>query len=139
MAEYLKPVPVPDEISKTFWQGCQKQQLLLQKCRDCGHFQFYPRPFCINCMSENMEWVRSSGKGVVYTFTVTFQNTMPGFAEEVPYIFAIIELTEGVRLTTNIVDCDFDQVYIGMPVEVVFEPITTDISLPKFRPLPSAL
>jgi uncharacterized OB-fold protein len=83
--------------------------------------------------------VRSSGKGVIYTFTVTFQNTMPGFSEEVPYVFAIVELTEGVRLTTNIVDCDFEQVYIGMPVEVVFEPISPDISLPKFRPLQSAL
>jgi hypothetical protein len=85
-----------------------------------------------------MEWVRSSGKGTVHTFTVIQQNVMPGFAQEVPYVFAIIELTEGVRLTTNIVDCAPAEVYIGMPVVVVFEPISPEISLPKFRPSPSA-
>ena len=139
MPGYLKPIPVPDEVSKTFWQGCQRQQLLLQKCRDCGRFQFYPRSFCINCMSQSLEWVRSSGKGTVHTFTVTHQNAMPGFAQEVPYVFAIVELTEGVRLTTNIVGCAPAEVYIGMPVTVVFEPISPEISLPKFRPSPSAL
>ena len=138
MAGYLKPIPVPDEVSKTFWQGCQRQELLLQKCRDCGRFQFYPRFLCINCMSQSMEWVRSSGKGTVHTFTVIQQNVMPGFAQEVPYVFAIIELTEGVRLTTNIVDCAPAEVYIGMPVVVVFEPISPEISLPKFHPSPSA-
>jgi len=138
MPVYLKPIPVPDEVSKTFWQGCQRQQLLLQKCRDCGRFQFYPRSLCINCMSQSLEWVRSSGKGTVHTFTVIQQNVMPGFAQEVPYVFAIVELTEGVRLTTNIVGCAPAKVYIGMPVVVVFEPISPEISLPKFRPSPSA-
>jgi len=137
MAGYLKPIPVPDEISKPFWQGCQRQELLLQKCRDCGRFQFYPRPLCINCMSQRLAWVRSSGKGTVHTFTVIHQNVTPGFAQEVPYVFAIVELTEGVRLTTNIVGCAPKDVYIGMPVAVVFEPISPEITLPKFRPSPS--
>jgi uncharacterized OB-fold protein len=139
MAGYLKPIPVPDEVSKTFWQGCQRHELLLQKCHDCGRFQFYPRSLCINCMSQGLEWVRSSGKGSVHTFTVIHQNVMPGFSQEVPYVFAIVELTERVRLTTNIVGCAPAEVYIGMPVTVVFEPISPEISLPKFRPSPSAL
>ncbi len=139
MAGYLKPIPILDEVSKTFWQGCQRQELLLQKCRDCGRFQFYPRPICITCMSRNLEWVRSSGRGTVHSFTVVHQNVMPGFAQEVPYVFAIIELAEGVRLSTNIVGCAPADVYIGMPVVVVFEAISPEISLPKFRPSPNAL
>ena len=135
MTGYLKPIPVPDTVSKVFWQGCNKQELLLQKCNNCGCFQFYPRIYCIKCMSQNIEWVRSSGKGTVHTFTVVQQNVMPGFAKDVPYVFAIVELTEGVRLTTNIVDCVPTEVYIGMPVSVVFEAISPEINLPKFRPI----
>jgi len=138
MAEYLKPIPKPDGVSKDFWQGCLREELLLQKCSDCGRFQFYPRPICINCMSRNLEWVRSSGTGIVHSFTVVHQNVTPGFKDEVPYIFAIIELAEGVRLSTNIVDCAPDDVYIDMPVEVVFESISPEINLPKFRPSQSA-
>ena len=135
MPKYLKPIPVPDAVSKVFWEGCGKQELLLQKCSNCGHLQFYPRIFCINCMSQGMEWVRSSGKGIVHTFTVVHQNVAPGFSKEVPYVYAIVELKEGVRLTTNIVDCAPAEVYIGMPVGVVFESISPEISLPKFRPV----
>jgi uncharacterized OB-fold protein len=87
-------------------------------------------------MSRNLEWVRSSGKGTVHTFTAVHQNVTPGFKEEVPYVFAIIELEEGVRLSTNIVGCAAEHIYIGMPVEVVFETITPEIDLPKFRPTP---
>ena len=134
MAEYLKPIPKSNEVSKEFWQGCQRQELLLQKCSDCGRFQFYPRPICANCMSSNLEWVRSSGTGTVHSFTVVHQNATPGFKEDVPYVFAIIELAEGVRLGTNIVGCDPADIYIDMPVEVVFETISPEINLPKFRP-----
>ena len=134
MDKYLKPIPAPDEVSKTFWQGCQREELLLQRCNNCGRFQFYPRPLCVNCMSRSLEWVRSSGKGAVYSFTVTHKTTTPGFAQELPYVYAIVELAEGVRLTTNIVGCPPEQVYIGMPVVVVFEPISPEISLPKFVP-----
>ncbi len=135
MAGYLKPIPVLDAVSKIFWEGCSKQELLLQKCSNCGHLQFYPRILCTNCMSNNLEWVSSSGKGTVHTFTVVHQNVTPGFAKEVPYIYAIVELTEGVRLTTNIVDCAPAEVCIGMPVSVAFESISPEINLPKFRPV----
>jgi uncharacterized OB-fold protein len=134
MAGYLKPIPVTDAVTKNYWQGCSKQELLLQKCSNCGHLQFYPRICCIKCMSQNLEWVRSSGRGTVHTFTMVHQNVTPGFAKEVPYVYAIVELTEGVRLTTNIVECVPNEVYIGMPVSVVFEPISPEINLPKFKP-----
>jgi len=87
-------------------------------------------------MSPNLEWVRSSGTGTVHNFTVVHQNVTPGFKEEVPYVFAIIELAEGIRLSTNIMGCAPADVYIGMPVEVVFESISPEINLPKFRPSP---
>ena len=95
MDKYLKPIPALDEVSKPFWQGCRREELLLQRCNNCGRFQFYPRPLCVNCMSQSLEWVRSSGKGAVYSFTVTHQTTTPGFAQELPYVFAIVELAEG--------------------------------------------
>ena len=138
MAEYLKPVPKPDEVTKEFWKGCLREELLLQKCGDCSRFQYYPRPTCINCMSGNLEWVRSAGAGTVHSFTAVHQNMTPGFKDEVPYVFAVVELAEGVRLSTNIVGCVPADVYIGMPVEVVFENISPEINLPKFRPSPGA-
>jgi uncharacterized protein len=139
MAGYLKPIPVTDTVTRNFWQGCSKQELLLQQCNDCGHFQFYPRIFCVKCMSQALEWVRSSGRGTVHTFTIVHQNMTPGFANEVPYVYAVVELIEGVRLTTNIVNCVPAEVYIGMPVSVVFEPISPEINLPKFRPIGNAI
>jgi uncharacterized OB-fold protein len=87
-------------------------------------------------MSPDLEWVRSVGTGTVHSFTAIHQNVTPGFKEEVPYVFAIVELAEGVHLSTNIVSCAPADVYIGMPVEAVFESITPEINLPKFRPSP---
>jgi len=78
--------------------------------------------------------VRASGRGTVYSFTVTYQNQSPGFREELPYVLAIVELDEGVRMMTNVVGCAPDAVRIGMPVQVVFEDVTAEITLPKFRP-----
>jgi uncharacterized OB-fold protein len=87
------------------------------------------------CLSSEAIWERASGRGTVYTFTVTHQNQAPGFRDELPYVFAIVELAEGVRIVTNVVGCPPDAVRIGMPVEVVFEDVTPEITLPKFRPV----
>ena len=78
--------------------------------------------------------MRASGRGTVYSFTVTHQNQAPGFREELPYVLAVVELAEGPRLMTNIVECAPDAVRIGMPVEVVFDDVTPEVTLPKFRP-----
>ena len=83
---------------------------------------------------ERVEWVRCSGKGTVYTFTVTYQNQGAGFRDELPYVLAYVELEEGVRMLTNVVGCKPEDVCIGMPVEVVFEDVTPEATLPKFRP-----
>lgn len=130
---YKKHVPRIDEESRGYWEALARHELYFQRCRDCGKKRFYPRAVCPNCLSSATEWVRASGRGTVYSFTVTHQNQAPGFREELPYVLAIVELEEGVRMMTNVVGCAPDRVRIGMAVEVVFEGATAEITLAKFR------
>ena len=134
--QYRKPLPRIDEESRGFWEALARHELYFQRCRDCGTKRLYPRAVCTHCLSSAVEWVRASGRGTVYTFTVTHQNQSPGFREELPYVLAVVELEEGVRLMTNVVGCAPDTVRIGMPVEVVFDDVTPGVTLPKFRPRP---
>ena len=129
-----KPLPRLDEESRGYWEALARHELYFQRCRDCGTKRFYPRAVCPACLSSATEWVRASGRGTVYSFTVTYQNQAPGFREELPYVLAIVELEEGVRMMTNIVGGAPDAVRVGMAVEVVFEDVTTEITLAKFRP-----
>jgi uncharacterized OB-fold protein len=132
---YRKPLPRIDEESRGYWEALARHELYFQRCRDCGTSRLYPRTVCPACLSSATEWVRASGRGTIYTFTVTHQNQAPGFREELPYVLAIVELEEGVRLMTNVVGCAPDAVRTGMPVEVVFEDVTPEITLAKFRPI----
>jgi uncharacterized protein len=132
--KYLKPLPQIDEESRPFWEALKRRELYIQKCRDCGDLRYHPRAQCTNCLSSNTEWLRSPGRGKVYTFSVTHQNPTPGFREALPYILAYVELDEGVKMLTNLVDCQPDTVKIGMPVEVVYEDVTPEVTLAKFRP-----
>lgn len=129
-----RPLPEPSAISQMFWQKALEGQLWLQYCKECSRFIFYPRVICPHCFSTGLEWKPVSGQGVVYTFTVVYRTDLPGFEEQIPYIYAVVELEEGPRMTTNIINCSIDEVYIGMPVEVVFKELTADISLPCFQP-----
>lgn len=129
-----RPVPRVDEESRPFWEACARHELYVQKCRACGRVFYYPRGFCLHDLTADFDWLRCSGKGTVYTFTVTHQNQSAGFRENLPYVMAYVELEEGVRMLTNIVDCDPEQVRIGMPVEVTFEDLTDTVSVPLFRP-----
>ena len=131
---YRKPLPRIDEESRGYWEALARHELYFQRCRDCGTKRFYPRAVCPVCLSSATEWVRASGRGTVYTFTVTHQNQAPGFRDALPYVLAVVELAEGVRLMTNVVECAPDTVRVGMPVEVVFEDVTPEMTLPKFRP-----
>lgn len=133
-SKYSKPLPRIDEESKGFWEACQRRELVVQRCGACGALRHYPRALCPNCLSDQVEWLRCSGRGTVYTFTVTHQNQAPGFRDALPYVLAYVELEEGVRMLTNIVDCPPESVRIGMPVEVVFEDATPAVTLAKFKP-----
>ncbi|MCW5889570.1 MAG: Zn-ribbon domain-containing OB-fold protein [bacterium] len=131
---YVKPLPRIDEESRGYWEALARHELYVQRCRDCGTVRFPPRALCTHCMSPATEWLRCSGRGTVYSFTVTHQNQAPGFREELPYVLAIVELAEGPRVMTNIVGCAPDAVRIGMAVEVVFDDVAPGTTLAKFRP-----
>ena len=126
------PLPIPTTVSAPHWEGCKRGELLVQRCRECEGYVFIPQPACTHCLSEDMEWVRSSGKGAVYSWTTVYRPQQPSF--ETPYISAIIEVEEGWHMMTNLVDMPVDAVRIGLPVEVVFHAVSDDITLPYFRP-----
>ncbi len=134
MPDYNKPLPYVHEENRPFWEGARRHELCLQKCQDCGKFRFYPRSICPHCFSYNTEWTKVSGKGKIYSFTVAHRAILPAFRQDVPYSIAIIELEEGVRMMSNIVECRNEDLSIDMPVEVVFDDVTPEITLPKFRP-----
>lgn len=130
----MKPVPVADDVSRPFWDGCKAHKLLIQKCRDCGTPRFPPSAVCAKCQSSETEWVEVSGRGTVYSWIVVV-HPVPRevYGDEVPYVVALIDLEEGVRMVSNIVGCDPHAVTDGMPVEVTFV-AEGDTVLPKFQP-----
>jgi uncharacterized OB-fold protein len=133
MTGYEGPLPRPDKDSKPYWDGARQHELLLQQCSECEKFRFYPRSVCPYCFSDRFEWRASKGRGSVYSFTVIHRAPSPAFRDKVPYVLALIELEEGVRMMSNVIECDPAAVRIGRAVEVVFEDLTEEITLPKFR------
>ena len=134
MADYEKPLPYVHDETKSFWEGTKRHELLIQRCQDCNNFYFYPRSFCPHCLSYNVEWTKVSGKGKIYSFTVSHRPAGPAFQKDLPYNIALVELDEGVRMMTNIVECKNEDLLVDMPVEVVFDEVTPEVTLPKFRP-----
>lgn len=135
MSGSTKPLPDITPESRPYWEGCHRHELLLQRCGACGALQHYPRGVCATCWSADLEWQRSSGRGTVWTFTVVHRSQAPGFKDALPYVLAYVELEEGVQMLTNLVECDPARVTIGMPVEVRFEDVTREVSIPHFRPV----
>ncbi len=135
MTKPLKhPRPGIDWETRAYWEGCGRHELILQRCRSCGTLQHRPRALCVSCLSDEIENFPASGRGTVYSFTVTHQNQAPGFREALPYVLAYVELEEGVRLLTNIVGCSPEDVRIGLPVEVEYAQLEGDIAVPRFHP-----
>jgi len=116
-----------------FWDGCARNELLLQRCSACGTFRHPPSAVCPNCLSAQHEWVAVGGRGTVYTFAVVRQALAKAWEDKVPYTVAVIELEEGPRFLTELVGIDPDAVTIGLPVEVSFTQ-RDDVTLPLFRP-----
>lgn len=139
MTEYGAPIvegrnlPLPDNVSRPYWEAAARGELLVQECPSCGHRQFYPRAMCTRCAAEP-EWIQASGRGTVHTYTVIHQNLGDPWQEMTPYIVAMVELEEGPMMMTNITHCDPDEVEIGMPVEVHTVAVDDGIGLPFFRP-----
>jgi uncharacterized protein len=130
MTEILKHIAAPEENPETapFWAAARKGQLLVGKCNACSEAHFYPRKLCPHCFSDDTEWVPSSGKGIIYSYSVMRRA-------EHPYAIAFVTLAEGVSLMTNIVECDLDSLAIGQKVSLVFVPTPADgAPLPMFKP-----
>ena len=128
-------LPTPDAETRPFWDAAKEGRFLLRHCLECGRNHFYPRPFCPKCWGARVEWVEASGRAVVYTYSIVVANDLPPFNERVPYVAAVVDLEEGPRVMTNVVDCEFDDLRIGMPVEVDYRAISDDITIPVFRPV----
>lgn len=130
--EYAKPLPVFSPESRPFWDGCHRHELLVQRCARCRSYWFPPSQICPHCLEENWEWAKASGKGKVYSFVIYHRPYHPGFLNEVPYCVALVELEEGPRMITNIVG-EIKDIKCEAPVEVLFENVTNEVTLPKFR------
>lgn len=128
-----RPLPVPDADSVEFWEGCNAHELRLQECRNCGEVRHYPRSHCPNCRSAEARWIKATGRGRIHSFVVIYRALHPAFQEKVPYVVALIELEEGPRMISDLIDCDPAQVTIGMPVTIVFEDTKSQVSIPHFR------
>ena len=107
----------------------------MQRCAACGRLQFYPRRYCVVCLSDQIAWEIVSGRGTVYSYSTIYRALSPAFKDQVPYIVAAIDLREGPRMMTRLVDCAPADVHVGMPVEVAFLRESEEIALPVFRPL----
>lgn len=126
-----RPLPKPDEDSEEFWRYCNEHQLRMQRCQDCGTIRFRPSVICPKCLSSDFTWQLLSGSGQIHSFVIVHQAMVPGYSE-VPYVLALVELDEGPRMTTRIVNCDTSEVSIGSRVQVCFEDATDTVSLPVF-------
>ncbi|MGH7848318.1 MAG: Zn-ribbon domain-containing OB-fold protein [Candidatus Binatia bacterium] len=135
MSEYNKPLPVFSVESKPFWEGCKNHQLLLPHCQRCGNYWFPAGATCPKCLSTQWEWSKSSGKGKIYSFGVYHRLYHKGFEADLPYALVVVQLDEGPRVMSNVVGCAPDKLTCDMPVEVVFDDVTEETTLYKFRPV----
>jgi uncharacterized OB-fold protein len=136
VSAYAKPLPQVTPEMKPFWDAARRHELVVQRCTGCGAHRFPARDICSRCLSREAGWAPVSGRGEVFSWAVMHQVYHPGFAADVPYAVVVIELEEGARLVSNLVDCPPGDVRAGLPVEVVFDDVTPDVTLPKFRPRP---
>ena len=141
MTTYRKALPRPTPETQAFWDGLRQHTFTLQRCTVCQRAYFYPRPFCpqLDCHSRSVESFQARGTGTIYSYVIN-TRPMPGFEDEVPYVIAVVELDEGPRLMTNLIDVPGDDVTtkaaairVGAAVEVVYTHATDAITLPKFR------
>jgi uncharacterized OB-fold protein len=135
MSQPTPPLPLVDEESRAYWDGARRHELVILRCARCRFYVHYPRARCPRCDSGDLAPSPVSGRGVVHSYTVTHHRGAPGFENAVPFAVALIELDEqpGLRIVANLLGCEPAAVRIGMPVEVVFQDVAPDVTLPQFR------
>lgn len=132
--DFIKPLPRPTLWSQPFWEGTKRHKLLLKKCKACGHIDHPPYLYCTACSSEECEWVEASGKSTLYAYAVNTYGVPFPFMEDLPYVLGLIDLPEGPRMISNVVGCAAEDLKNGMELKVVFDRVSPDIVLPKWRP-----
>ena len=134
MAEtaYKRPLPRRRGFAGEFYDFCKKHELRFQRCTDCDTWRHVPRDMCAKCGSFNWEWAQSSGKGKLFSWTTAVQPMLPQFADLVPYSPVVIEMDEGVRLVSWLTNVPPEELRLGLPVEVAFDDVTAEVTLPKF-------
>ena len=127
-------VPTPDFETQPYWDAARDGKLMIRRCRACGEAYFYPRSFCPKCWSEDVEWEEASGRATLYTWSVVHRNDLPPFPDRVPYVAAIVDLDEGPRMMTNVEGCSFEDLRVGMSLQVDFRDDSDEVTVPVFRP-----
>lgn len=138
---YKGALPRPTPETKPFWDGARQGRLMLPWCEDCSQAHYYPRPFCPHCFSPRIEWRQASGHGRIYSYVINHKAAR-GYEDKVPYVIAVVTLNEGPRLLTTLVmdtEPTPENVQIEMPVEALFDPVTPEISLVRFKPAGGSL
>lgn len=136
MEKYDKPLPEINSLTAPFWEYCRKHELRMQYCSRCNVWIWYPKAVCTTCGKNDMvEWKKLSGKGTVYSFTIIRQviENSESFGKDIPFVLALIELDEGPRIYSNVVNVNPEKISIGDRVEVIFEDVTKEVTLPKFK------
>lgn len=123
----------PDDLDQPFWEACRRHEFLVHRCDHCGR-TYWPATSCIEHGGDAMTWTAASGRGDVHTFVVYHQAFHPAFADRVPYVLAVVQLEEGPFFHSDLLDCPPEQCTVGLPVEVVFEDLDEDVTIPHFRP-----
>ena len=136
MENYGKPLPRGEEFNGEFYRFCRQHELRFQRCQACGTWRHMPRESCQACGSFDWTWEPVAGTGEVFSWTVIHRALHPGFSEDLPYAAVVVELQEGVRIVSHVLDLPVDQLRVGLPVRVVFDDVTPEVTLPKFRLLP---
>jgi len=132
MTDHRKPIPAITPDMRPFFEAAKRHELMVQRCKGCGTHRFPAREICSNCLSEESEWVKVSGNGEIFSFNVMHQVYHPGFADEVPYAVVVVKLAEGAKISSNLIGVKPHEIRIGMPVKVVFEDVSDEVTLPKF-------
>lgn len=135
-AEPRFDLPETDAFTRTYWDAAAASRLLIRRCGACGSAHHYPREFCPRCWSEDVTWEQASGRGTLYTWSVVHRNDLPPFGSRVPYVAAVVDLAEGPRMMTEIVECEEEgaALRVGMAVEVTFREAAEGVAVAVFRP-----
>lgn len=135
MADYLKPLPYPDAETRPYWDWAKRHELRMQRCADCGEVRFPPRPMCPACNSMRDEWTAMSGTGTIYSWVIVHPPVLPSFAADTPYAVVLVQLDDdpSLRLVGTVSDIAHDELAAGLPVEVWFDDVTDEITLPRWK------